>query len=237
MNIALIGYGKMGKEIEKIAISRGHQIKLIVDQYNQKELTLNHLKEADVALEFTNPQSAYANFLKCFEANVPVVSGTTGWLEKFPEIEKQCEKGKALFYASNFSLGVNLFFELNKKLTQLMSSFDEYHVDIEEIHHKHKVDAPSGTALHLVEEIIKNHPEKKKWTGKPNTQNNEIGISAKRRGSIPGTHAVTWHSEIDEIMIQHRAYNRKGFALGAVLAAEFLINKKGMYGMSDLLQL
>jgi 4-hydroxy-tetrahydrodipicolinate reductase len=237
MKIALIGYGKMGKEIEKIAIERGHTIELIIDQHNHHELSMHQLQNIDVAIEFTNPESAYQNYLKCFEANTPVVSGTTGWLEKLPSIKKFCSEGKTFFYASNFSLGVNLFFELNKKLTQLMAPFKEYNVDMEEIHHIHKLDSPSGTALSLAEGIIENHPGKNKWIEATSTKENELSILAKRHGSVPGTHSVTWHSEVDEIMIQHQAYSRKGFALGAVLAAEFIQNKEGFFGMKDLLQL
>ncbi|MGQ1911632.1 4-hydroxy-tetrahydrodipicolinate reductase [Marinifilum sp. RC60d5] len=237
MKIALIGYGKMGKEIEQIAISRGHKVELIIDQDNQNDLCPEHLKNIDVAIEFTNPNSAYNNYIECFKANIPVVSGTTGWLDKMPEIEKFCKKGKGFFYASNFSLGVNLFFELNKKLSKLMAPFKEYNVDMEEIHHTHKLDSPSGTAITLAEGIIDNHPKKEKWIEATSMKEDEVSILAKRHGAVPGTHAVTWHSEVDEISIQHQAYSRKGFALGAVLAAEFMPKKEGFYGMNDLLQL
>lgn len=238
MNIALIGYGKMGKEIEQIALSRGHSIKLIIDKDNPEDLTSEHLKEIDVAIEFTNPQAAMGNYKKCFSSDVPVVSGTTGWLEHMDKIEQQCkDNGKGFFYASNFSLGVNLFFQLNKKLAQLMTPFSEYGVDMEEIHHIHKKDAPSGTAITLAEGIIENHPQKQKWVDQLSLKAEELTILAKRHGSVPGTHTVTWHSEVDEISIQHQAYNRKGFALGAVLAAEFMPGKTGLYGMTDLLNL
>lgn len=237
MKIALIGYGKMGKEIEQIAISRGHKVELIIDQDNQNDLCAENLKNIDVAIEFTNPNSAFHNYTECFKANIPVVSGTTGWLDKMPEIEKFCKEGKGFFYASNFSLGVNLFFELNKKLSRLMAPFKEYNVDMEEIHHTHKLDSPSGTAITLAEGIIENHPEKEKWIEATSMKKNEVSILAKRHGAVPGTHAVTWHSEVDEITIQHQAYSRKGFALGAVLAAEFMPKKEGFYGMNDLLQL
>ena len=237
MNLALIGYGKMGKEIEQIAYDRGHEIKLIIDRYNLNELNTENLKGIDVAIEFTNPNSAYDNYLKCFDANVPVVSGTTGWLDKMPQIQQHCSNGNGFFYASNFSLGVNLFFELNKKLSQLMAPFNQYNVDMEEIHHIHKLDSPSGTALTLAKDIVENHPKKKQWIEATSTKEEDISIVAKRHGAVPGTHSVTWHSDIDEIMIQHQAYSRKGFALGAVLAAEFMKNKQGVYGMKDLLQL
>jgi 4-hydroxy-tetrahydrodipicolinate reductase len=237
MRIALIGYGKMGKEIEQIAIDRGHEIGLVIDQDNHKDLTAVKLENIDVAIEFTNPDSAFENYKKCFEANVPVVSGTTGWLDKMHIIEKDCENGKGFFYASNFSLGVNLFFELNKKLTQLMAPFSEYNVDMEEIHHIHKLDSPSGTAITLAEGILENHPAKEQWIEASSMKKEDLSILAKRHGAVPGTHSITWHSEVDEIMIQHQAYSRKGFALGAVLAAEFMPKKEGFYGMKDLLQL
>jgi len=237
MKIALIGYGKMGKEIEQIARNRGHEIGLIIDQENQNDLSPEKLKEIDVAIEFTNPESAFGNYQICFESKVPVVSGTTGWLDKIDLIKRKCKTGSGFFYASNFSLGVNLFFELNKKLTKLMAPFSQYNADMEEIHHIHKLDSPSGTAITLAEGIIENHPRKEKWIEATSMKAEEISILAKRHGSVPGTHSVTWHSEVDEITIQHLAYSRKGFALGAVLAAEFMPNKKGFYGMKDLLNL
>lgn len=237
MRIALIGYGKMGKEIEQIALSRGHKIGLIIDQANQIDLCHENLKEIDVAIEFTNPNSALNNYLICFESNIPVVSGTTGWLEHLDLVKEKCNSGKGFFYASNFSLGVNLFFELNKKLTKLMAPFSEYNVDMEEIHHIHKLDSPSGTAITLAEGIIENHPQKKNWIEATSTKPEEISILAKRHGAVPGTHTITWHSEVDEINIQHQAYSRKGFALGAVLAAEFMPGRSGYFGMKDLLQL
>jgi 4-hydroxy-tetrahydrodipicolinate reductase len=237
MRIALIGYGKMGKEIEQIALNRGHEIGLIIDQENQDDLHLENLKDIDVAIEFTNPNSAFGNYQICFEANVPVVSGTTGWLDKIDLVKEKCKLGKGFFYASNFSLGVNLFFELNKKLAQLIAPFSEYNADMEEIHHIHKLDSPSGTAITLAEGIIENHPQKTKWIEAMSMKQDELSIFAKRHGSVPGTHSITWHSEVDEISIQHLAYSRKGFALGAVLAAEFMPKKKGFYGMKDLLNL
>jgi len=237
MNIALIGYGKMGKAIEQIAISRGHKINLIIDQNNQEDLCKENLKNIDVAIEFTNPHSALKNYQICFNANIPVVSGTTGWLEQLSEVHLQCKNGGGFFYASNYSLGVNLFFELNKKLAELMSPFQEYNVDMEEIHHIHKLDSPSGTAITLTEGIIKNHPIKEQWIEGTSSQTKDVSIFAKRHGGVPGTHTVTWHSEVDQISIQHQAYSRKGFALGAILAAEFMPKKQGFYGMKDLLHL
>ena len=237
MKIALIGYGKMGKEIESISLDRGHEIALIVDQNNHADLTVDNLKGIDVVIEFTNPDSAFQNYMTCFDAGVPVVSGTTGWLEQLGEVKSRCEDGKGFFYASNFSLGVNLFFELNKKLAQLMSGFDQYDVDMEEIHHIHKLDSPSGTALTLAEGVLENHPVKDSWIEGLSTKDSEMSIVAKRHGAVPGTHSITWHSEVDEIKIQHQAYSRKGFAFGAVLAAEFMPGKSGFFGMNDLLKL
>ena len=235
MNIALIGYGKMGKEIEKIAIKRGHSISLIIDKNDF--LDTKDLEKTDLAIEFSTPESSVANYMKCFEANVPVVSGTTGWLDKFAEIEEKCKtQNQAFFYASNFSLGVNLFFELNSYLAQLMKSFDNYDVEIEEIHHLQKLDAPSGTAITIAEHILEHHPIKTEWTLQP-ISNQEIKITAKREEDIPGTHIVKYDSDIDTIEIKHQAKNRKGFALGAVLAAEFLKDKKGVFSMQDLLHL
>ncbi|WP_372754745.1 4-hydroxy-tetrahydrodipicolinate reductase [Labilibaculum sp.] len=237
MKIALIGYGKMGKEIEQIALSRGHQIELIIDQDNQSDLNPENLKAIDVAIEFTNPNSAFTNYMTCFEAKVPVVSGTTGWLDKMELVQEKCKQGNAFFYASNFSLGVNLFFELNKSLAKLMAPFREYNVDMEEIHHIHKLDSPSGTAITLAEGVIENHPAKEKWIEARSNEKEDLSIFAKRHGAVPGTHTITWHSEVDEITIQHMAYSRKGFALGAVLAAEFIPGKRGLFGMKDLLNL
>jgi len=237
MKIALIGYGKMGHEIERIALDRGHDIALIIDQNNHADLTVENLNGIDVVIEFTKPESAYENYMICFEAGVPVVSGTTGWLDKMDDVKLQCEGGKGFFYASNFSLGVNLFFELNKKLAQLMTGFDQYDVDMEEIHHIHKLDSPSGTALTLAEGVFENNPVKDSWIEGLSTKNSEMSIVARRHGAVPGTHTITWHSEVDEIQIQHQAYSRKGFAFGAVLAAEFMPEKSGFYGMKDLLKL
>ncbi len=237
MKIALIGYGKMGQEIERIALNRSHEIALIIDQDNNSDLTAENLKGVDVVIEFTNPDAAYKNYLICFDAGVPVVSGTTGWLEKLDDIKSRCVEGNGFFYASNFSLGVNLFFELNKKLSQLMSNFPQYDVDMEEIHHIHKLDSPSGTALTLAEGVLESHPIKKSWIEGLSTKESEMSIVVKRHGAVPGTHSITWHSEADEIKIQHQAYGRKGFAFGAVLAAEFMPGKSGFFGMKDLLKL
>lgn len=238
MNIALIGYGKMGKEIEKICHERGHKTPLIIDINNHEDLNSTNLKEIDVAIEFTVPSSALENYRKCFNANVPVVSGTTGWLDKFEEVKSTCElEGKGFFYASNFSLGVNLFFELNNHLAKLMNSHSVYDVAMEEIHHTQKLDAPSGTAITLAEGIVENIERKKKWVLNEFKTTSELQIVAKRLGTVPGTHTITYDSEVDKIEIKHEAKGRKGFALGSVLAAEFMIGKTGVFGMKDLLNL
>ncbi len=235
MNIALIGYGKMGKEIERIALSRGHNIVLTIDKDNLDNLTKENLQKADVVIEFTVPSSAFGNYKLCMEAGVPVVSGTTGWLDRMEELRKVCDYTKGgFFYASNFSVGVNLFFALNKKLARLMEPFDAYDVEMEEIHHIHKLDAPSGTAITLAEGIFENIGRKDKWElGK--SSDSSMKIIAKREGEVPGTHTVKYFSDVDEISITHKAYNRQGFALGAVLAAEFMSGRTGIYGMKDLL--
>lgn len=238
MNIALIGYGQMGKEIEKIAQERGHTIALIIDKDNHNDLNGKSLAAIDVAIEFSRPESAVGNYKKCFEGKVPVVSGTTGWLDKLPEIIEECEKNESgFFYASNYSLGVNLFFELNKKLAKLMQPFGDYKVRMNEIHHTRKLDAPSGTAITLAEGIISEMPTLESWKCNEKAEANEFAITAERIGDVPGTHEVFYESEIDNITIRHEAYSRKGFATGAVLAAEFLAGKKGFYGMNDLLNI
>lgn len=233
MKIALLGYGRMGQAIEKIALERGHEIILKVDQ-NTKEYDLS---VADVAIDFSIPDAAVNNLTNCFNSGTPVVSGTTGWLNDYEHMCDLCnEKNGSFIYASNFSLGVNLFFEMNKKVAQLMKPMlGNYGVTTEEIHHTKKLDAPSGTAITLAEGIIDNTPYNG-WKLYEGDQNN-IAITAKRVGDVPGTHSITYHSEVDEIQIKHTAYNRQGFALGAVVAAEWLANKKGIYGMKDVLGL
>ena len=236
MKIALIGYGKMGKEIEQIAISRGHQITLKVDITNASTYTVEQLRSADVAIEFSTPESAIENIYKCFEAGVPVIVGTTGWLDKINEVKKKCaELDRTLFYASNYSIGVNLFFKLNEYLAKLMNNYPGYNVSMEEIHHVHKLDAPSGTAISLANQVIANLDTKEKWVNKEAVSSDELSIISKRMDEVPGTHTVTYNSEVDEINISHIAYNRKGFALGAVIAAEWIKGKKGVYGMNDLM--
>jgi 4-hydroxy-tetrahydrodipicolinate reductase len=236
MNIALIGYGKMGKEIEQIAVSRGHRITLKVDITNASTYTPEDLKTADVAIEFSTPESAIKNIYKCFDAGVPVVVGTTGWLDKLKEVKESCnKKQQTLFYASNYSIGVNLFFRLNEYLARLMNKQSGYNVSMEEIHHVHKLDAPSGTAISLANQVIANLDSKEKWVNNTSDKQDELAIISKRLDEVPGTHTVTYNSEVDEISITHIAHNRKGFALGAVIAAEWVKDKKGVYGMNDLM--
>jgi 4-hydroxy-tetrahydrodipicolinate reductase len=238
MKIALLGYGKMGKEIEKIALERNHEMKLIIDVDNQHEFTPNNLKKADVAIDFSTPVSAYNNILKCFEAGIPVVCGTTGWLNRFKEVKELCEQqNQSFFYASNFSLGVNIFFSLNRHLARMMDKIPAYDVEIKEIHHIHKVDAPSGTALTIANDLISMLHRKQKWELNKASDETSIAISAQREGEVPGTHIITWDSPVDRIEITHEAKNRKGLALGAILAAEFIKDKKGIFSMNDLLKL
>jgi 4-hydroxy-tetrahydrodipicolinate reductase len=235
MNIALIGYGKMGKEIEQIAISRGHTIVLKIGSANAN-YTSEELKKADVAIEFSTPESAINNIYKCFATGVPIIVGTTGWLNKLDEVKQKCiEKNQTLFYASNYSIGVNLFFKLNTYLAKLMNPYPDYNVSIEEIHHVHKLDAPSGTAISLAHQVIEQIDSKQKWVNASSEKENELSIVSKRIDEVPGTHTVTYSSTIDEINITHIAYNRKGFALGAIIAAEWAQNKKGVFGMNDLM--
>ncbi|HLN75109.1 MAG: 4-hydroxy-tetrahydrodipicolinate reductase [Methylococcaceae bacterium] len=238
MKIALIGYGKMGKEIEKIALDRGHEIVLKIDITNPEDLTLQNLQKADVAIEFTIPTSAVANYRLCFEAGVPVVSGTTGWLDHLSEVHENCNKlNGTFFYASNYSLGVNIFFAINKKLASLMAGHPEYNIEMTEIHHVHKLDAPSGTAITLAEGILENIPSKTKWVNEHTDNKEELGIISERVGEVPGTHTIKYDSEVDYLEITHCSKSRKGLALGAVLAAEFSHDKKGILNMNDLLNI
>lgn len=237
MKIALIGYGKMGKEIEQIALSRGHSIFLTIDINNPEELTSDNLAQADVAIEFTSPGTAVKNYLQCFNAGIPVVSGTTGWLEQRELVVAACkEKNGCFFYSSNFSLGVNIFFELNRQLARMMKGFQQYDVNLTEIHHLQKLDAPSGTAISLAEDIISALDNKVKWTIEEPKTNKELQIIPVREGTVPGIHTVKYSSDVDYIEITHSAYNRKGLALGAVMAAEFSAGRTGIYSMSDLLK-
>lgn len=233
MKIALVGYGKMGKIIDEIATARGHEICARLTQTPTKE-TLN---AAEVVIEFSQPEVAFENIKTALELGIPVVSGTTGWLEQKPKAEQiALEHNSAFLYGSNFSLGVNLFFALNEKLAQLMKGVDSYTVQLEEIHHTHKKDSPSGTAISLAEGIMENHPLYESWKLEQ-TRGSEIGIFALREDEVPGTHSVRYQSEQDEIEIKHTAYSRSGFALGAVVAAEWIQNKKGVFSMKDVLSL
>ena len=232
MKIALLGYGKMGQVIERIALERGHEIVLKKDEFN----TYDGLSTADVAIDFSVPTAAVDNISSCFHANVPVVSGTTGWLDRYDEMIALCnEKQGGFISSSNFSLGVNIFFGLNEYLAKIMAQFDSYKVSMEEIHHIHKLDAPSGTAISLAQGVIENS-NYEDWTLEE-AKNNQIHIEAKRIGEVPGTHIINYHSAIDSIEIKHTAHNREGFALGAVIAAEWLAGKKGIYTMKDVLNL
>ena len=232
MNIALFGYGKMGKMIEKIALKRNHNIVAKIDL----DATDINFSEIDVAIDFSMPNAAYGNIKNCLEHNVPIISGTTGWLQDYQKAVDLCNKNKGAFiYASNFSLGVNLFFELNSHLAKLMKSQDQYRVAMEEIHHTQKLDAPSGTAITLVEGVISN-TDYKGWK-LDRAEDREIPITAKRIGDTPGTHTVSYESEVDGIEIKHTAHNREGFALGAVIAAEWIVGKTGVFTMKDVLNL
>jgi 4-hydroxy-tetrahydrodipicolinate reductase len=236
MKIALIGYGKMGKEIEQIIVAEGkHEVVLKIGEENLHEFTVENLKNADVAIEFTEPNAAFNNVKKCFEANVPVVVGTTSWNTEEAVAMAQKE-GKSLFVSPNYSIGVNLFFELNKKLNALMQPYAEYQMDMTEIHHTQKKDAPSGTAIKLAQDLISlSNNSFESWALDTASNDNEIAIKALREEHVPGTHIVNYQSDIDAIEIKHTAFSRKGFAVGAVRAAEFLYGKKGVFGMKDLL--
>jgi 4-hydroxy-tetrahydrodipicolinate reductase len=238
MKIALIGYGKMGQAIEAIAQGRGHEIVHRIDINSSHLLEKEHLQQADVAIEFTTPETAYNNIIRCFDANVPVVCGTTGWLDKLPQVKSRClEKHQAFLYASNFSIGVNIFFELNRRLAELMAPQSAYGVSMEEIHHTQKKDAPSGTAITLAEQILEKVPGKKGWVNEESTDPAQLAIISKRINPAPGTHTITYSSPIDDITITHTAHSREGFAAGAVTAAEWLKGKKGIFTMKDVLSL
>jgi len=238
MNIALIGYGKMGKAIEEIAISRGHSV--VVKFNSQNPLESSQLRTTDVAIEFSQPDLALKHIKLCADGQIPIVVGTTAWEEHLPEIRNHIEKREAsLIYSSNFSIGVNLFFEMNKHLARLMNDKSDYVASITEIHHTQKIDAPSGTAVTLAKDLISNHPTYSSWklTGQSeNMEKSDLPISAIREENVPGTHLISYTSEIDTLTIEHQAHNRKGFALGAVIAAEFIHKKQGVYTMSDILK-
>ncbi len=232
MKIALLGYGKMGKVIEKIALQRGHEIVLRKSSTD----SFDGLEQADVAIDFSVPTSATTNIAACIQNDIPVISGTTGWLEDYPKMAALCElKNGAFIYGSNFSLGVNIFFELNMQLAKIMARFPQYKVSMEEIHHTQKLDSPSGTAISLAKDIIA-HSDYSSWALE-NAKDNELLIDAKRIENVPGTHSVLYHSEVDAIEIKHTAHNREGFALGAIIAAEWIIGKTGIFTMKDVLNL
>ena len=241
MQIALIGYGKMGQEVEKVAISRGHNIISRLDPLRSEEFKSQRFRDADIAIEFTTPEAALDNYRKCFRHFIPVVSGTTGWLHNIDEVKEVKEwckiKGQTFFYASNFSIGVNLFFELNKVLAKLMNDFPQYDVGITETHHTQKKDAPSGTAITLSEGIIRNLKRKTNWKLDKALSNKSIEVKAFREGDVPGIHTVKYESPVDEIEIRHSAKSRLGFAYGAVLAAEFTHKNRGFLTMKDLLKI
>ena len=236
MKIALLGYGKMGHTIEKIALRRNHEVVLKINDENLDDLTEQNIRKADVAIEFTNPDSAVENILFCLKNSVPVVCGTTGWLHQLKLVEDKCKEFNGAFlYASNYSVGVNIFFEINKKLAALMNAHPAYDAAIEEIHHTHKKDAPSGTGITLAEQVIEALDKKNKWVNEPAQDVNQLSIISKRIDEVPGTHSVKYSSLIDDIEITHTAHSRDGFAEGAVLAAEFIKGKKGILSMKDVL--
>lgn len=237
MNILILGYGKMGKMIEQIALSRGHQIKHKISADNIHELNQIDTKEIDVAIEFSEPGAVISNLYFCFDHHIPVVSGTTGWIDKRSEVETHCmQKNGAFFYASNYSLGVNIFFHINKVLAKLMNRYPDYDVVMEETHHTEKKDAPSGTALTLAGDILDEVVRKNNWVNHGGKNASELPIISHRIPNVPGTHVIRYTSQVDDIEIKHTAHNREGFALGAVLAAEWIVGKHGIFGMDDMLE-
>jgi 4-hydroxy-tetrahydrodipicolinate reductase len=237
MKIALIGYGKMGKTIERIALERGHEIVSVIDVDNLDDFESDAFKSADVAIEFTVPQVALSNYRRAFASGVAVVSGTTGWTAELPALKKEIEAGgKTLFWSSNFSLGVNIFMAVNKYLASIMNQFPNYNVEMTEVHHTQKLDAPSGTAITLAEGVLANLDRKTTWVKETENSDNELAIKSIREGLVPGIHTIRYESEVDSIEITHDAKSREGFALGAVVAAEFTAGKKGFLGMEDMLK-
>jgi 4-hydroxy-tetrahydrodipicolinate reductase len=236
LKIALIGYGKMGKAIEEIALQKGHEVLLKIDVNTMDQFTPENLQQCDVAIEFTSPHSAVENILKCLEAGIPVVSGSTGWLDQWEKVKNRCEAlNGSLVYASNYSVGVNIFFEVNNLLARLMVPHTDYDVSLEEIHHTEKKDAPSGTAITLAEQILQQLGRKKQWVNQAAIDPSELAIISERIDPAPGTHKIKYSSPIDDIEIIHTAHSRKGFASGAVLAAEFIQSRKGIFTMKDVL--
>ncbi len=242
MKIVLLGYGKMGQLIERFAMKRGHEVVLIVDERNRDSITSENLEEADMAIDFSTPNAALENISLCFESNLPLVVGTTGWYEHLDEVKDTClEADQALLYGSNFSIGVNIFFHINKMLAKAINPYKQYDVQVEEIHHIHKLDAPSGTAITIAEGILENSDEKKSWVNSVEGSGeevipkpNELLIESLRIEEVPGTHTVLYSSEVDQIEFKHTAHSREGFALGAVIAAEWLFGKKGFYQVTEM---
>jgi 4-hydroxy-tetrahydrodipicolinate reductase len=238
MNIAIIGYGKMGKAIEEIALSRGHKILLTIDEHNLSDFNKENIGTCDVAIEFTGPHTAYDNVKKALGFDIPLVCGSTGWLDKLEEVNRLCKARNGSFiYSSNYSVGVNIYFEINKKLAELMERHKEYELQVTEIHHTQKKDAPSGTAITLAEQILERISRKKNWVNHVTDNPHELEIISERIDPVAGTHKVKYFSAIDDIEIIHAAHNRQGFALGAVMAAEYISNKKGIFSMKDVLNL
>ena len=236
MKIAVLGYGKMGKEIEKNALQNNHEISLIIDNENDWIEKDKDLKNVDVAIEFSTPDTAIKNIKRCFAANIPIIVGTTGWLKQFDKIKQLCLKeGQSLFYASNFSIGVNIFMEVNRQLAKIMDGFEDYNIEMDEIHHVQKLDTPSGTAISLAKDIISNIKRKDSWVNSVNPSESEIEIKSFRIGSVTGVHSIYYESDNDVIEIRHAAKKRTGFAIGALAAAEWIIGKKGVFGMKDML--
>jgi len=236
MDLVISGYGRMGHEIEKVILERKHKILAIIDNKEEWNDKSEIIKNADAVIDFSFPETALDVFKKCFEIGVPLVTGTTGWYDNLEEVKDLCTKNNAsFFYAHNFSIGVNIFFDANKKLAKMIASVGGYSPSMEETHHIHKLDSPSGTAIKAAEDIIKEFREIEEWENENTSKSSSLPIISKREGEVTGDHSVTYQSEVDEITISHSAKNRKGFALGAVIAAEFLLNKKGMFTMTDLL--
>ena len=235
MKIALLGYGKMGKEIEAIALQRHHTIVLKVDETNSASLTKTDLQQADVAIEFSTPHTVISNIKKCLDAQLPIVIGTTGWYDSFKDIENECQqKNGTIFHSTNFSLGVNIFMKVNSYLAELMNKYANYDVSMEEIHHIHKLDKPSGTAISLANQVLDKIERKKNWSI-TNTDSQTLFIKDIREGEVPGTHIIKYTSAVDDIEIMHKAHNRQGFALGAIIAAEYICDKKGIFTMENLM--
>jgi len=236
MRIGIIGFGKMGQEIQKLAIEKGHEVNLIIDLENRNDLNPRNLEKVDIVFEFTTPETAPENIICCFDGGVGVVSGTTGWMDHFDRVADHCRQTKqAFFYASNYSVGVNILFSINRYLAAIMNRFPEYDVFIEEVHHLQKLDSPSGTAITLASEMIPLLDQKDRWEPEGKNSKQVIPIQSVRRNAIPGVHTVSYRSEFDTLEIRHSAKSRRGFAVGALMAAEFLAGKKGVFGMQDLM--